>query len=185
MKNMKKLLLSLVVSVSLIACNINTQTKKTEAVNDKEAGSFTSMDDKSATVKKAIEAYMSNDTIYPHAELADTFKVYDMMSDNIENGKVKANLVGKQAFINGSKMEHFLYSDIKMTTNNIKTFVFNDGRTVSGYWGYWSGTGNFTKATVTTPVHLIYWWERDKIVSMSRFFDPSQLKVEIAASQKK
>jgi len=46
-------------------------------------------------------------------------------------------------------------------------------------------TGNFTKATVTTPVHLIYGWDGDKIVSMYRYFDPSQLKVEIGASQKK
>ena len=74
-----------------------------------------------------------------------------------------------------------------MTTEKgqIKTFTFADGRVVTGYWGIWTGTGKFSKRFTRVPLHMIAWWEGDKIVKFFRMFDSASLKGEIAASQAK
>jgi len=58
---MKKLILCFLVSASLIACT-NQETKKTETSVDKESGTFTSLDKKSAIIKELIEGYLTGDT---------------------------------------------------------------------------------------------------------------------------
>ena len=82
-------------------------------------------------------------------------------------------------------MNHDLFTDIKLTTDNIKSFVFTDGRVHSGLWGMWSGKGKYSNQSITVPVHLAFIWEGDKVVSEYRFFDPTALIAEVAASQKK
>ena len=67
----------------------------------------------------------------------------------------------------------------------IKTFVFADGKVITGYWGTLVGIGRYTKARNTVPLHLLIYWEGDKIVKMYRMWDSAPLKAEIAASQKK
>jgi hypothetical protein len=74
-----------------------------------------------------------------------------------------------------------------MTTNkgDIKTFTRSDGKMASGYWGIWSGKGKFTNQEYKIPLHMVVYWEGDKITHLYRIFDPSALNAEIAASQKK
>ena len=76
---MKKLLLCILVSASLIACT-NQETKKDDTSVDKQSGAFTSNDKKSAIIKQFIEGYLTGDTAinYPlvRTYYADTVKVF-------------------------------------------------------------------------------------------------------------
>lgn len=183
---MKKILLCFLLSASLVACK-NEETKKAElTIADKDTGKWTSLDQKTLKVRQLLEAYVKNDTSVIYEIMADTVKVREQFANNQENGKTKVSPGGRSAFGQGEQSHHLLYSDISITTDNMRTFVWdNDGGTITGYWGMWSGTGRFTKAKVTAPVHIYYRWSGDKIVSIYRMFDPTPLKEEIAASQKK
>ena len=184
---MKKLLLCFIVSASLIACT-NQETKKTETAVDKESGTFTSKDKKSAIVKQLIEGYLSGDTSinYPlvRAYYSDTVKVFQHIANNQENGKTKETQGGKEFVYSLSSNHHAIYSNINMTVDNIKTLVFSDGREVTLVWTLWSGMGKFTKEATTVPVHQAYYWSGDKIVKFNMIFDPTSLKKEIAAASK-
>ena len=43
----------------------------------------------------------------------------------------------------------------------------------------------FTNKEISAPLHLAFIWKGDKIVREYRFFDPTTLYAEVAASQKK
>ncbi len=183
---MKKIILCFLVSASLIACT-NQETKTADdTMKDGNTGTWTSLDAKSVKARQLLEAYVKNDSSVIYEIMADTIKISDQFANNQENGKTKVNPGGRAAFAKGEQSHHLLFSDINLTTDNIKTFVWNsDGRTVTGFWGMWSGTGRFTKNKITVPVSIFFGWEGDKIVSEYRIFDPTLLMAEIAASQKK
>ena len=185
---MKKLLLSILVSASLIACT-NQETKTTEPTVDKGSGIVTSNDEKSAIIKQFIEGYLTGDTAinYPlvRSYYADTVKVFQHIANKQENGKTKETPGGLEFVYNLSSNHHAIYSNINMTVDNIKTLKFNDGREVTLVWTLWSANGKFTKEATTVPVHQAYWWSGDKIVSFQMIFDPTPLINEIAATTKK
>lgn len=184
---MKKLLLPMMMVATMFACQ-SPETKtaeKADASVDKQTGTFTSLDEKSAIVKQLLEAYMNNDSTQIYAHYADTVKVYDQMANHQEGGKTVPNPGGKAGFAANERANHAYFSDIKITTDNIKTFVFADGRVHSGVWAMWSGKGKYTNQSITVPVHLVFIWEGDKVVREYRFFDPTTLYAEVAASQKK
>jgi hypothetical protein len=185
---MKKLLLSILVSASLIACT-NQETKKDDTSVDKQSGAFTSNDKKSAIIKQFIEGYLTGDTAinYPlvRTYYADTVKVFQHIANKQENGKTKETPGGLEFVYNLSSNHHAIYSNINMTVDNIKTLKFNDGREVTLVWTLWSANGKFTKEATTVPVHQAYWWSGDKIISFQMIFDPTPLINEIAATTKK
>ncbi len=186
---MKKLLLCFVVSASLIACtNQESKTTNTTTSEDIEGGSYVSLDDKTAKAKQLIEAYMKNDTSIAHELYVDTLRSVDGFADNVDSlNNFKVSPGGRSAFIAADMVTHTLFSDITMTVNkgDLKTFTGNNGQVATGYWGLWTGKGKFTNTVTKVPLHMILWWEEDKIVSIYRIFDPSTLKAEIAASQTK
>ena len=182
---MKKILLCFLVSASLIACT-NQETKKTEtSEEDKDTGTWTTLDAKTIKVRQLLESYSKNDSSIVYEIIADTLKFSDQFSNNQENGVTKVNPGGRVGFVQDTRNAHQLFSDISLTTDNIRTFVSKNGVTATGWWGMWSGTGKFTKNKSTTPVHAYFYWKDDKIVSSGRYFDPTVYKDEIAASQKK
>ena len=185
---MKKLLLSILVSASLIACT-NQETKKTEPAVDKGSGTFTSLDKKSAIIKQLNEAYLTGDSSINSplvkAYYSDTVKVFLHTANNQVNGKTNEAQGGHEGFYSLLSGHHSLYANINMTHDNIKTLVFNDGREVTLVWTLWTGIGKFTKEATTVPVHQAYWWSGDKIVSFQMIFDPTPLINEIAATTKK
>ena len=182
---MKKLLLPLMVMATMFACT-SPETKKAEAsTSDPDTGTFSSQNEKSQKVREALEAYMKNDSTKIYEIYVDTVKIYDQMSANQENGKTKPNPGGRAGFAANERMNHDYFSDIKVTTDNIKTFVFADGRVHTGVWCVWTGKGKFTNKDISAPLHLAFIWEGDKIVSEYRYFDPAALYAEVAASQKK
>ncbi|MDA0794740.1 MAG: hypothetical protein O3C13_09030 [Bacteroidetes bacterium] len=180
---MKKLLLLLVVMATMFACTA-PEKKADASTSDPDTGTFSSQNEKSQKVREALEAYMKNDSTKIYEIYVDTVKVYDQISANQEGGKTKPNPGGRAGFAANERMNHDFFSDIKVTTDNIKTFVFADGRVSTGVWCIWTGKGKFTNKDISAPLHLVCIWEGDKIVSIYRFFDPTVLYAEVAASQK-
>lgn len=184
---MKKLLLCILVSASLIACT-NQETKTTATSEDTEGGSYMSLDYKTAKVKQMIEGYMKNDTSLAHEVYVDTLRSIDGFANNVDSlNKIKVTPGGRSAFISADMFTHTLFSDITMTLNkgDLKTFTGNNGQVATGYWGLWTGKGKYTNTLTKVPLHMILWWKGDKVVTIYRMFDPSTLKAEVAASQKK
>lgn len=187
---MKKLLLPLMVMATMIACNAPEKKAETNAANpeDTETGSYVSMDDKVDKFKHVLEAAMKNDTAAFREVFADTVITEDGISANLDSlGKMKPTFTNLADLLKGEANLHVLYSDIAMTMGKgqVKTFTFTDGRVATGYWGTWSGKGKFTNKNVKVPLHMIAWWEGDKVVKFYRTFDPTALNAEVAASQKK
>jgi hypothetical protein len=182
---MKKLLLPMMFVATMFACT-SPETKTADVSStDKETGTFTSQDEKSKKVKELIEAYMNNDSTKIYEYYVDTVKIYDQMGNRQENGKTIASPGGRSGFAANERMNHDLFTDIKLTTDNIKSFVFTDGRVHSALWGMWTGKGKYSNQSISVPVHLAFIWEGDKVVSEYRFFDPTALIAEVTASQKK
>jgi len=182
---MKKLLLCLLVSASFIACT-NQETKKAEnSAEDKDTGTWTSLDSKTIKVRQLLEYYVKNDTSLVYEIVVDTMKFRDQLANNQENGETKVTPGGRVGFAQITRNDHQFFSDISLTTDNIKTFVGKDGGIATLWWGLCSGTGRFTGNKITVPVHAYFFWKGDKIVSGGRFFDPTAGKEEFAASQKK
>ena len=187
-KTMKKLFLSLVVLATLNACTTK-ETKNADAsanAEDKQSGTFTSLDEKSAKVKELLLAYAKNDTMVGHNLYVDTVQVLDLHANNQEgpNDATKVNPGGRSGHLLGDMFVHTLNTSITVTTgpNAIKTFVFANGDVITGYWGTLVGIGRYTKARNTVPLHLLVYWKGDKIVKMYRMWDSAPLKAEIAAA---
>ena len=179
---MKKILLCFLVSASLIACT-NQETKTETSEEDKDIGTWTSLDSKTLKVRQLLEAFGKNDSSVVYETFADTVKFSDQLANNQENGKTKVNPGGRAAFVQNNRNAHQLFSDISVTTDNMRTFVRKDGVTATLLWGMWSGTGRFTKNKSTVPVHVYFYWKDDKIISGGQFFDFTVVKAELAASQ--
>jgi hypothetical protein len=186
---MKKLLLPMMIMATMFACKSpETKTAETASTDDKESGSFVSIDETATKFQGLLDAAMKNDTAVYRAVFADSLVLMDGMAENVDTlNNLKPTPGGLDALIKGDNNLHNLYSDIVITTKpgSIKTFTFADGRVLSGYWGIWTGKGKFTNTQIRVPLHMIAWWEGDKIVKFYRLFDPASLQREIAASQKK
>ena len=183
---MKKLGLLLLVSVTMFACAApETKTADATTSSDPKSGTFTSLDDKSQKVKELLEAYMNNDSTKIYEYYVDSVEIFDQMAANQEGGKTKANPGGRAGFAANERMNHDYFSDIKVTTDKIMTFVYADGTTHTGVWCMWTGKGKFTNAAISAPLHLVFVWEGDKVVTEYRYFDPAALYLEVAASQTK
>jgi len=149
--------------------------------NDPESGSFTSLDEKSSIVKSHLEAYMNNDSGVAEKLFEEDLKIYDQFSNNQENGQTLENPGGRNGLIEADKFTHLLFNNIKVTTDNVKTFVLSDGRTYTSFWSMWSGVGNFTGKSTTIPFHCVSQWENGKVSKVWRYMDPTALNQEIDA----
>ena len=182
---MKKLILPLFLLATMFACNAPEKKAEATASEDAHSGTFSSQDEKSAKVKELLEAYMKNDSTKIYEYYVDTVQIYDQMAANQEGGKTKANPGGRAGFAANERMNHDFYSNINVTTDNIMTLKFANGEEHTGVWCMWTGKGKFTNKEVSAPLHLAFIWQGDKIVREYRFFDPTTLYEEVAASQKK
>ena len=183
---MKKLLLPLIVMAAMFACKSpETKTADASSSADPKSGTFSSQDDKSQKVREALEAYTRNDSTKIYEYYVDTVQIFDQMAANQEGGKTKANPGGRAGFAANERMNHYFFTDIKITTDNIMTLKFANGEEHTGVWCMWTGKGKFTNKEISAPLHLAFIWKGDKIVREYRFFDPTTLYAEVAASQKK
>jgi hypothetical protein len=185
---MKKLFLSMIVLATMFACTAPEKKADAATSEDTDSGTYVSTDDKVAKVKKVLDAAGKLDTTLLHEVFVDTLIMLDGRVGNVDSlDKIKPTPGGLATFIQGEVLLHSLYDNIAMTTNkgDIKTFTRSDGKMASGYWGIWSGKGKFTNQEYKIPLHMVVYWEGDKITHLYRIFDPSALNAEVAASQKK
>jgi len=182
---MKKLLLLLMVMATMFACTSPEKKAEASASDDPRTGTFSSKDAKSQKVKELIEAYMKNDSSKIYEYYVDTVKIYDQMANHQENGKTIPNPGGRTGFAANERMNHDYFTNINIPTDLITTFEFKDGRVHTGLWGLWTGKGKFSNKDISCPLHLIFVWEGDKVVQEYRYFDPTALMEEVAASKTK
>ncbi len=185
---MKKLFLSMIVLATMFACTAPEKKADAATSGDPDSGTYVSTDDRVAKIKQVLESAGKADTVLIKSVFADTVKVLDGRVGNVDSlDQIKDSPGGLAEFIQGELLLHTLYDNIAMTTRkgDIKTFTSSDGKVASGYWGIWSGRGKFTKQEYKIPLHMVMFWEGDKVVAIYRMFDPSALNAEIAASQKK
>ena len=77
---MKKLLLCFLLSASLIACT-NQETKTAEnSEEEKDTGTWTSLDAKTIKVRQLLESYGKNDSSVVYEIIADTAKFSDQFA---------------------------------------------------------------------------------------------------------
>ena len=124
---------------------------------------------------------MNNDSSVAEAIFAEDLELYDQFSNNQKNGETVSNPGGNMGLIEADKFTHTLFSGIKCTTDNIKTYTDANGDVYTAFWSMWSGKGNFTGAETTIPFHCVSLWEGDKISNIWRYMDPSALQKEIDA----
>jgi len=165
---MKNQILLAILAIIVLACSNNTEK-------------VVSMDAKSLKVKSHIDAYMNNDSSVAEAIFAEDLELYDQFSNNQKNGETVSNPGGNMGLIEADKFTHSLFSGIKCTTDNIKTYTDANGDVYTAFWSMWSGKGNFTGAETTIPFHCVSLWDGDKISKIWRYMDPSTLQKEIAA----
>ena len=165
---MKNQILLAVLAVSVLTCS-------------NSAEKVVSMDAKSLKVKSHIEAYMNNDSSVAEALFAEDLELYDQFSNTQKNGETISNNGGNIGLIEADKFTHVLFSGIKCTTDNIKTYTAANGEVYTVFWSMWSGKGNFTEADTSIPFHCISLWDGDKISKIWRYMDPSALQKEIVA----
>lgn len=169
---MKKTVVFLLFSSLIISCTGLVQN---------QTGVILSMDEKSERVKSHLDAYMKNDSSIAENLFAENLELYDQFSNNQEDGKTKANPGGNQGLIEADKFAHVLFSDIQLTTDNIKTYVTDDGKVYTAFWSMWSGKGNFTGRNTTLPFYCISLWEENQISKIWRYMDPTAFNEEITA----
>ncbi len=185
---MKKLFFSMIVLATMFACTAPEKKADAATSEDPDSGTWVSMDDKSAKVKQVLDGAGKLDTTLLQEVFVDTLILLDGRVGNVDSlDKIIATPGGRATLIQGEELLHSLYDNIAMTTKkgNIKTFTRSDGKVASGYWGTWSGKGKFTNQEYKIPLHMVMYWEGDKITHLYRIFDPTALNAEIAASQKK
>lgn len=165
---MKNQILLAFIAITVLACSNSSE-------------SLASMDAKSLKIKSHINAYMNNDSSVAEKLFAEDLELYDQFSNNQKDGETLSNPGGNMGLIEADKFTHVLFSEIKCTTDNIKTYTDTNGDVYTVFWSMWSGKGNFTGAKTTIPFHCVSLWEGDKISKVWRYMDPSALQKEIAA----
>ena len=168
---MKNILLFGLLFTGLISCNnLGNQY-----------GLILSEDEKSNLLKSHLEAYMNNDPSVAETLFAEDLLLYDQFANNQTERKTNPNPGGKQGLIEADKFTHSLFSDIKLTTNNIKTYELSNGKVYTAFWSMWSGQGNFTGEKMTLPFYCLSLWEGNQIAKIWRYMDPSGLNNELTA----
>lgn len=165
---MKNQILLAFIAITVLACSNSSE-------------SVASMDAKSLKIKSHINAYMNNDSSVAEKLFAEDLELYDQFSNNQKDGETLSNPGGNMGLIEADKFTHVLFSEIKCTTDNIKTYTDTNGDVYTVFWSMWSGKGNFTGAKTTIPFHCVSLWEGDKISKVWRYMDPSALQKEIDA----
>ena len=183
---MKKLVLCFLVSASMIACN----NKQNESTVDESISTVARIDDNySQMVKKHIlEDYTRNDYAKFDEIVSDSAKVYFNSTTPISKSQWKESAQLHHVYFDSINWEK---NDLYIKTNTIikdekhENKIVKAGNIYTLVWFTWNGIGKTTKIKVANPGHIVFEWKNDKIVRASFSFDPTALKEEIAASQKK
>jgi len=170
---MKKLLLCLFVSASMIACTSKTETETKNL--DPLAGTFTSGDAKSKRLWSDIMLFSKADYSF-----VDTFLSPDFVLRTAADTAVVVR--GKEGAIAYWSQMHTLLKDISFTEGRVQTFTLNNGEIHTLYFGTLLATGKFSNKNIAMPVNVWVEWKGDKMVSQTDMYDAKFIMDEIAAN---
>jgi len=163
---MKKILLTILVSASLLSCKEAADSSKSADQNPL-SGTFTERDDKAKT--------MYNNFSYVKETLSPDFKL-----KNAGDTAVAAR--GHEGVIAYWQQLHTLFKDISFSEGRVHTFYLNNGEVYTAYFGELTATGKHTNKTFTSPVQIWDKWEGDKIISQMDMVDTKKIFDEVAAA---
>ena len=133
-------------------------------------GVTTTEDKYSNSVRDLITDYIDN-----------KFELTDFISDDA-NIIVVGQVLSKEQYIQGFKVHHKLYTDIKFGTMFIDTTVYNEAfnnQVWSHLWAEWSGKNIMTGKVSTNWVNGSYKWVDGKIVNINVIYDPTELNADL------
>ena len=112
-------------------------------------------------------------------------KIVECINEDLKASTVKGNPLQNSLLGGIARTVSITSTDDNGDITIKKPVEFKDGRVHTGLWGLWTGKGKFSNKDISCPLHLIFVWEGDKVVQEYRYFDPTALMEEVAASQKK
>ena len=183
---MKKILLPIFATVLLFACT----NQQAETTVDKSISTVSRIDDNySYLAKKHIaDDYTKNDYTKFDEIVSDSVKAYFNSTVPLSKSQWKELAQLHHVYfdsINWDKNFFYVKTDSVIKDEKHENKIVKAGNIYTLVWFTWNGIGKKTQTKVANPGHIIFKWGNDKI-SVARFsFDPTALKGEIAASQKK
>lgn len=171
---MKKILLTILVSASLISCKEAADSSKSADQNPL-SGTFTERDDKAKTMYNNLTLFAKADFSYVKETLSPDFKL-----KNAGDTAVAAR--GHEGVIAYWQQLHTLFKDISFSEGRVHTFYLNNGEVYTAYFGELTATGKHTNKTFTSPVQIWDKWEGDKIISQMDMVDTKKIFDEVAAA---
>jgi hypothetical protein len=183
---MKKLLCIALMISTLFACN----NKQNESTVDESISTVVRIDDNySQMVKKHIlEDYTRNDYAKFDEIVSDSAKVYFNSTTPMSKSQWKELAQSHHVYfdsINWDKNDLYVKTASIIKDEKHENKIIKAGNIYTFVWFTWNGIGKTTKIKVANPGHIKFKWENDKITRAMFSFDPTVLKEEIAASQKK
>ena len=183
---MKKLLCIALMISTLFACN----NKQNESKVDETISTVARIDDNySQMVKKHIlEDYTRNDYAKFDEIVSDSAKIYFNSTTPMSKSQWKELAQSHHVYfdsINWEKNDLYVKTDSIIKDEKHENNLVKAGNIYTLVWFTWNGIGKTTKIKVANPGQIIFKWENDKIAVARFSFDPTALKEEIAASQKK
>ncbi len=172
---MKKILLGLFLSASMIACTSKTETKTETKNEDPLSGTFVSRDEKAKILMNDIALFSKADYSF-----VDKFISPDFVLRTAADTAVIVR--GKEQVIGYWSQMHILLKDISFTEGTVQTFTQNNGEIYTLYAGTLLATGKFTSKNIAMPVNVWVKWEGDKMVSQTDMYDAKLLMDEMAAN---
>lgn len=171
---MKKILLTILVSATLLSCKEAVDSSKSADQNPL-SGTFTERDDKAKTMYNNITLFAKADFSFVKETLSADFKL-----KNAGDTAVAAS--GHEGVIAYWQQLHTLFKDMSFSEGRVQTFYLNNGEVYTGYFGELTATGKYTNKTFIGPVQFMSKWEGDKMISQMDMVDTKKIFDEIAAA---
>ena len=183
---MKKLLCIALMISTFFACT----NQQAETTADKSISTVSRIDDNySYLAKKHIaDDYTKNDYTKFDEIVSDSVKAYFNSTVPLSKSQWKELAQLHHVYfdsINWDKNFFYVKTDSVIKDEKHENKIVKAGNIYTVVWFTWNGIGKKTKTKVANPGHIIFKWENDKIAVARFSFNPTALKEEIAASQKK
>jgi hypothetical protein len=173
-KIMKKIILTILVSASLLSCKDAADSSKSADQNPL-SGTFTERDDKAKTMYNNLTLFAKADFSYVKETLSPEFTIKN-------SGDTAVAAKGHEGVIAYWQKLHTLFKDISFSEGRVHTFYLNNGEVYSAYFGEITSTGKITNKTFTSPIQIWDKWEGNKITSQMDMVDMKKIFDEAAAA---
>ena len=171
---MKKILLTILVSATLLSCKEAADSSKSADQNPL-SGTFTERDEKAKKMFTNLTLFAKQDFSFAKDYLSPDFKFRTAADTSVI-------ATGIDETVAYWKQVHVLFKDISFSEGRVHTFSLNNGEVYTAYFGQLTATGKFTNTTGTVPMQIWAKWEGDKIVSQIDMIDSKKVALEVEAA---